>query len=58
MEVVGHQAIAEEAEGVALLGGGEGLEEGEMVVVISEDRGPVVAPIEGMIEQSFFGGAR
>ena len=37
--MVGHQAVAEQAEGVSVLGRGEGLEEGEMVFVIGEDGG-------------------
>ena len=55
--MVGHQAVAEEPEGVALLGGGEGLEEGEVVVVIGEDGGAIVAAVEGVIDQAVVDGA-
>ena len=50
VEVVGHQAVAEEPERTALLGIGEGLEEGEVIVVIGEDGGAVVAPVVGVID--------
>lgn len=52
VEVVGHQAVAGEAEGVPLLRLGEGLEEGEVVVVIGEGGGAVVAAAEGVIDQA------
>jgi hypothetical protein len=58
VEVVGHQAVPEQPEGVTLLGGGEGLEEGEMVVVIREDGRPVVAAVKGMINEAVGDGAR
>jgi hypothetical protein len=52
VEVVGHEAIAEEAEGIALPGLGEGLQEGDPIVIVAEDDGPVVAAIEGVIDEA------
>ncbi len=51
MEVIGHETIAEEAEGIAVLGLGEGFEEGDTVAVITEDVGAVVAAVEGVIDE-------
>ena len=56
--MIGHEAIAEEAKGIAFLGLGQGLEESEPVGIILEDIGAVVAAIEGVIDQSFIDGAR
>ena len=57
VEMVGHEAVAEESERVAVPGGGEGLEEGEVVVVIGEDGGAVVAAVKGVVDQSVVDGA-
>ncbi len=57
MEVIGHQAIAEEAERIALPGGGEGLEEGKAVVIVHEDVGAVVAAVDRVVGQPFFDGS-
>jgi hypothetical protein len=54
VEVVGHEAIAEEPEGIAVLGLGQGLEEGDAVGVVAED----VAAVEGVIDQAVVDGAR
>jgi hypothetical protein len=58
VEMVGHQAIAEELEGVAAPGAVEGVEEGEVVAVVVEDGGAVVAPVQGMIDQAVVDGPR
>ena len=58
MEVIGHETIAEEAERIAFLGPGEGLEEGDVVGVVAEDLGAIVAPIDGVIDQIILNCAR
>ena len=58
VEVIGHQAIAEESEGVAVLGLGEGFQEGDAVAVVTEDILAVVPPVEGVIDQTVVDGAR
>src|SRR5262249_52518937 len=57
VEVVGHEVVPEEPEGVAPLGRGECPEQGEVVVVIGEDGGAVVAAVERVIDQTVVGGA-
>jgi hypothetical protein len=52
VEVVGHQAVAEEPKGIAIPGHGEGLEEGEVIVVVGEDGGAVVAAVERVIDEA------
>jgi hypothetical protein len=56
VEVVGHQAVTEEPEGVARLGGGEGLAEGEVIGLIGEDIAAVVAAIECVVDITRAGG--
>ena len=58
VEVVRHQAIAEESEWISASGLGEGLEEGDAVAVIAEYVGAVVASVEGMIDEAVIDGAR
>jgi hypothetical protein len=58
VEVVGHQAIAEEAEGIALIGVGDGLEKGEVIGIGREDITAIVAPVEGVVDQSVVDGSR
>jgi hypothetical protein len=43
VQVVGHQAVAEQLKGVALFGGDECLEEGDIIGVNGEDISAVVA---------------
>jgi len=52
MEVVRHQAIAEEPERVPLLRLGQGLEKRLVVLGIGKDVGPVITPVQGMIDQA------
>jgi hypothetical protein len=58
VKVIGHETIAEEPEGVAVPGLGEGLEEGDAVGVVAEDIPAVVATVEGVIHQAVIDGAR
>ena len=58
VEVIGHETIAKEPEGVAVPGLGEGLEEGDAVVVVAEDVPAVVATVEGVIHRAVIDGAR
>jgi hypothetical protein len=58
VKVVGHQTVAKQPEWVTLVGGRKGLKEGEMVVVIRKDAGPVVAAVKGMINEAVVDGAR
>jgi hypothetical protein len=44
--------MAEEAEGIALLGVGDGLEKGEVIGVAGEDITAIVAPVEGVLDRS------
>ena len=58
VEVIGLQAIAEEAEGIALDCVGDGLKKGEVIGVVGEDITAIVAPIEGVVDQSVIDGSR
>jgi hypothetical protein len=58
VEVVGHEAVAEEAERIALLGPRQGFEEGDSVGVVGEDVGAVVAAVEGVVNQALVDGSR
>ena len=57
MEVVGHEAVAEEPKGVAVLGAAQRNEEGFAIVVLGEDIAAVVAAIEGMVNQPLVDGS-
>ena len=50
VEVIGHQAIVEEAEGIALLCVGDGPEKGDVIGVVGEDITAIVAPVEGVVD--------
>jgi hypothetical protein len=52
VEAISHQAVAEEAEGIAFLGVGDGLERGEVIGVVGEDIIEIVAPVESVVGQS------
>ena len=56
--MIGHQAIAEDAEGIALLSVGDGLEKGKVIGVVGEDITAIVAPVEGVVDQSVVDGSR
>jgi hypothetical protein len=58
VEVIGHEAIAEEAKGIALLGLGQGFEKGGAVVVVAKDLFAVVAAVEGVVDQAAINGPR
>jgi hypothetical protein len=58
MKVIGHETIAEEAKRKAFLGLGEGLEEGDAVGVVAQDKSAVVTAIEGVIDETVVDGAR
>ncbi len=58
MKVIGHETVAEEAKRIAVLGFGEGLEEGDAVSVVAIDVGAIVAAIKGVIDKSVIGRAR
>ena len=51
VEVVGHQAIPVEAERVSPPGPRQGLQEGFLIGPVVEDGGPVVAPVQGVVDQ-------
>jgi len=57
VEMVGHQAITQEPEGIAVLGECKCLEESDVVVVVGEDHGAVVAAVEGVVNQSVVDGS-
>ena len=57
VEVVGHQAVAEEPERVSSLGGGQGLEEREMIGIVAEDIVAVIAAVERVIHEAVVNGA-
>jgi len=52
VEVVVHQTVGEQAEGVALLGLGQGVQELLEVGGLEEDALTVVAAVEGVIDQA------
>jgi hypothetical protein len=52
VEVIGHQAIAEQPERIALARLAEGVEEGAKVVGTEENGSAIVAPVESVIEQA------
>jgi hypothetical protein len=58
VEVVGHEAVAEQGEGVAFLGAGEGFEEGDAIGIVGKNVSPVIAAVERVIDQSVVDGAR
>jgi hypothetical protein len=58
VEVIRHQAVAEEAEGIAQLGLAQGIQERLEVVVPEENGEAVVAPVEGVVEQAVSDGSR
>ncbi len=57
MEVVGHEAVAEEPNGVAVLGAVQRNEEGFAIVVLGEDIAAIVAAIERMVDQPLVDGS-
>ena len=57
VEVVAHQAIAEESEREAFVSAGEGGEEGLVIVGAVEDAVAVVAAIDGVVDEAIGGGA-
>jgi hypothetical protein len=58
VKVIGHEAIAEQAKRIAVLGFGEGAEEGSPVGIVPKDIGAVVAAVEDVIDQSVIDGSR
>ena len=58
MKVVGHEAIAQESQGVALPGLGKGIKEGESIGIIAKNISAVVASVEGVINQAVVSRAR
>ena len=58
VEVIGHEAIAEQAKRIAVLGFGKGFEEGNAVGIVTEDISTVVAAIECVIDETVIDGAR
>src|SRR5262249_16113752 len=52
MEVVGHQAIAQEAQRQPFAGLAEELDEGPLIAVLVEDGGAAVAPVEDVVAQA------
>jgi hypothetical protein len=58
MEVIGHEAITEQSERIALAGLGEGIKECEAIGIIGEDVSAVIAPVEGMVDQAIIDRAR
>ena len=52
VEVVGHQAVAEQLKGVALFGGRECLEERDIIGVLGEDIRAVVPAIDRGVEEA------
>ena len=52
MEVIGHQAGAEELEGVAFPCLPQGVEESLMVIGIGETIGAIVAPVQDMKDEA------
>ena len=52
VEMVGHQAVGIEAEGISDLGFGQVVEEGLVVGVVVEDDLSVVAAVDGVVEQA------
>src|SRR5262249_29527001 len=58
VEVVGHEAVAEEAERIALLGPRQSFDEGASVGVVLEDVGAVITTVEGVVDQALADGSR
>jgi hypothetical protein len=58
VKVVGHQAVPEELERVALFGGGDGLDEDDVILLIGENGGAVVAAVNRVIDQTIIDGSR
>ena len=52
VEVVGHEAVAEQPEGVATLGAIQGSEEGVAVGLVGENVATVISAIEGVVDQA------
>ena len=57
MEVIGHQAVAVQAKGVAALRLPQGVEKGLVVGGRGEHGGPIVAAVDGMVEQAVSDGS-
>jgi len=51
MKVIGHQTVAEQLEGIAALSLSQGLQEGEVITLVSEDVGSVVPTIERVVNE-------
>jgi hypothetical protein len=58
MEVIGHEAITEQSERIALAGLGEGIKECEAIGINGEDISAVIAPVEGTVDQAIIDRAR
>jgi hypothetical protein len=58
VKVIGHEAIAEQAKRIAVLGIGEGAEEGSPIGIVPKDISAVVAAVEDVIDQSVIDGSR
>ena len=58
VEMVGHQAVTQEPEGIAILRECKCLKESEVVLVVRENHGAVVATVEGVVNQSVVDGSR
>ena len=58
MKVVRHQAIAEEPERVPLLRLGQRLNESLVVLGPGKDVGPVITPVQGVIDQAILDRSR
>ncbi len=56
--MIGHQAIAEQFERVALFGGEERLEEGDIIGVLEKDVITVVPAINRVVYEAIIDGAR
>ena len=58
VNVIGHETIAEESQGLALPGFGKGIKEGEAVGVIAKNISAIITPVEGVINQAVVHRAR
>jgi hypothetical protein len=58
VKVVSAEAVPEEAKRIAVLGFGEGFEEGDAVGVIAKNVRAVIAAVEGVVDQTVIDGAR
>ena len=50
--MIGHEAISEQSERIAVAGLGEGIKECEAIGIIAEDVSAVFAPVEGMVDEA------